>query len=432
MNLIWRVLLLLALAPVSVLAQGRAAPLEVDRIIAIVNNEVITLVELKARVAQADYQLRQQNIQLPPPEILERQILERMIVDKVQLQFAKETSLNVDDAQLERALARIAENNRMSLPEFRAALERDGVAWNKFREEIQNEILIARLREREVDNRVTVSEGEIENYLANPERAAASGELLISHILIRVPEQATPERLAQLQAKADRARAELQRGADFGQVAAAYSDAPDALNGGSLGWRPLDRLPALFAEAAEKMKPGEISSVLRSPAGLHIMKLTDRRGGAGMGQQVQQTRARHILIKVSDAVSEAEARRKLEGLRERIVNGADFGELARLNSNDLSAAKNGELGWVYPGDTVPEFERAMDGLKPGEVSQPVQTPFGWHLIQVLERRIADVSAERQRLRARQALRERKAEEAYQEWLRQLRDRAYVELRLDQR
>ncbi len=329
-------------------------------------------------------------------------------------------------------MTRIAENNRMSLADFRAALERDGVGWAKFREEIQNEILIARLREREVDNRVTVSDGEIDNFLANPERPAASGELLISHILVRVPEQATPERLAQLQAKADRARAELQRGADFAQVAAAYSDAPDALSGGSIGWRSADRLPNLFAEAAEKMQPGDISAVLRSPAGLHIMKLADRRGDAITGQRVQQTHARHILIKVSDAVSEAEARHKLEQLRERIANGADFGELARLNSNDLSAAKDGDLGWLYPGDTVPEFERTMVELQPGELSQPVQTPFGWHLIQVLERRVADVSAERQRLQARQALRERKAEEAYQEWVRQLRDRAYVDLRLEER
>jgi len=196
-----------------------------------------------------------------------------------------------------------------------------------------------------------------------------------------------------------------------------------------MGWRSLERLPTLFAEAVPKLKPGEVSDVLRSPAGYHIIKLLDRRGGAIKAQPVEQTRARHILIKTSELVSEAEARRRLVALKERLTHGADFAELARLHSNDLSAAKGGDLGWLNPGDTVPEFERAMKSLKPGEVGEPVQSPFGWHLIQVMERRM-DISQERVRQSARQTIRDRKADEAYQDWLRQIRDRAYVEYRLE--
>ena len=339
----------------------------------------------------------------------------------------------MEDTQLERALARVAENNRMSLADFRKALERDGVSWAGFREDIRNEITVARLREREVDSRIAVSEGEIDNYLANPAAAAqATEEFLVQHILVRIPEQARPDQLQQLRARAEEALAQLKRGADFGQVAASYSEAPDALTGGSLGWRTAERLPALFADALANMRPGELSDVLRSPGGLHVLKLADRRGGIGAGQRLQQTRARHILIKISELVSESEAKHKLVVLRERLDNKADFAELAKLHSNDLSASKGGDLGWLYPGDTVPEFERAMDGLKVGETSEPVRSPFGWHLIQVLERRVEDVSQERQRQLARQALRERKSDEAYEDWLRQLRDRAYVEYRIEDR
>jgi peptidyl-prolyl cis-trans isomerase SurA len=407
--------------------------LEVDRIVAVVNDEVITLRELESRLAQVERQLRQQGTPLPPSDVLQRQLLERMIVDRAQLQFARETSLRVDDAQLERALSRVAESNKLSLTDFRAALERDGIAWERFREEVRNEILIGRLREREVDTRVVVSEGEIDNYLSGPERLGSkSEEFFVQHILVRVPEQASPDQLQRVRARADQALAQLKGGADFAQTAAVYSDAPDALNGAAIGWRSADRLPALFAETLAKLKPGEVSSVLRSPAGFHILRLNERRGGTGAGQRLQQTRARHILIKTSELVSESEAQRKLVSLKERLDHGGDFAELARLHSNDLTASKGGELGWIYPGDTVPEFERAMDSLKLNEISEPVRSPFGWHLVQVLERRVEDVSQERQRLAARNALRERKADESYQDWLRQLRDRAYVEYRIEDR
>ncbi|MBI3140473.1 MAG: peptidylprolyl isomerase [Rhodocyclales bacterium] len=409
----------------------RATPaVQADRIVAVVNDEVITLYELRSRLATVERQLGKQGVQLPPRDVLERQLLERMIVERVQLQFAKETGLRVDDAQLDQTLTRIAQNNRMDLGDFRAALERDGIAWAKFREEIRGELILGQIKEREVDSRVVVSEGEIDNFLANAE-AGGNEEFNLAHILLRVPEQAKPEQLARVRARAEEILAQLRRGADFAQLAASYSDAPDGLSGGAMGWRALDRLPALFAEAVAKLKPGEASELLRSPAGYHILKLVERRGGALKATPVQQTRARHILIRASELVSETEARRRLTALKERLDHGADFAELARLHSNDLSAAKGGDLGWVNPGDTVSEFERAMDALNPGQVSGPVRSPFGWHLIQVLERRM-DVSQERLRLNARQALRERKADEAYQDWLRQMRDRAYVEYRLEER
>jgi len=423
--------LLLALLP-AILAQAQTAKAAIaDRIVAVVNDEAITANELRTRLATVERQLRSQGTQLPPKNVLETQLLERMIIDRIQIQFAKETSTRVDDAQLDAALGRIAENNRLSQADFRAALEKDGINWAKFREEVREEILISRLREREVDNKITVSEGEIDNYLANPV-LAGSEDIHLAHILLRLPEQASPDQLLRIRARAEQALLQVRRGDDFGRVAASFSDAPDALSGGSLGLRPLDRLPPLYAEAGQKLKPGEVSEILRSAAGFHIIKLIERRGGAKTVVPVRQTHARHILVRVNEVVSEAEAKRKLVGLAERIAHGADFAELARLNSNDLTAAKGGDLGWLYPGDTVPAFEKAMDALAINQVSAPVQSPFGWHLIQVLERRVEDASPERQRLAARMALRERKSDEAYQDWLRQMRDRAYVEYRLEEK
>ncbi|MBL8489770.1 MAG: peptidylprolyl isomerase [Rhodocyclaceae bacterium] len=416
------------------LAQGRQSlPQEVDRIVAVVNDEAITLFELRSRMQMVARQLRSQNTPLPSEDVMTRQMLERMIVDRVQLQTAKESGLRISDGELDATLRRIAEANKMSLSEFRRAVEADGIVWPKFREEIREEMTVTRLREREVDNQVSVTEGEIDNYLANPQAMSAAPESIhIEHIILRVPEQASPDQLARIRARAEQALGLIRGGENFAKVAASFSDAPDALSGGSMGMRPLDYLPALYADAAAKLKVGEASEVLRSPAGFHIIRVAERRGGAPTMQSLRQTRARHILIKVNELVSESEARRKLVGLKERLDNGGDFAELARLYSNDLSAAKGGDLGWVYQGDTVPEFERAMDALKIGQTSEPIQSPFGWHLIQVLERKTEDASEERRRLVARAALRSRKADEAYQDWLRQIRDRAYVEYRLEER
>lgn len=438
--MILRILLLLLFSGLTLIpahAQTRrAAPQEVDRIIAVVNEEAITAFELRARLATVERQLRAQNVQLPPREVLEKQLLERMITDRVQMQFARETGLRISDIELDAAMRRIAEGNRMSLLEFRAALEKDGISWTKFREEIRDEIVLSRLRDREVESRIVVSDGEIDNYLANPDQGGNVGnvEVQTAHIVLRVPEQATPDQLMRIGARAQAALDQIRRGEDFAKVAASYSDAPDGLTGGVMGARPLDRLPALYADAVRKLKPGETSDILRSPAGFHIIKLIEQQGGGSAKATValKQTRARHILIKVNELVSEAEARRKLVGLKERLDNGADFAELARLHSNDLSAAKGGDLSWMYQGDTVPDFEKAMDALKINQISEPVQSPFGFHLIQVLERRTEDASAERQRLSARQVLRERKSDEAYQDWVRQMRDRAYVEYRSEDR
>ena len=293
-------------------------------------------------------------------------------------------------------------------------------------------LTIARVREREVENKITISEGEIDNYLADDlAKSGGSEEYEVAHILLRTPESASPEQIQRLKAKADQVFERVSKGEDFSQLAASFSDAPDGLQGGNLGWRPRERLPGIFSDVVIKLKVGEAAPVLRSPNGFHIIKLVAKRGGVAAAT-VQQTHARHILIKVNEVVSEADAKHKLEGLYERIKNGAKFAELARLFSQDGSASKGGDLGWIYPGDTVPDFERAMNQLKPGEVSKPIQSPFGFHLIEVLDRRVQDVSADRQRAAARQILRDRKMDEAYQDWLRQARDRAYVELRLEER
>ncbi len=426
-------LLLLAALTGPALAAGNAGgPIEADRIVAQVGDDVITLHELHVRLDSAVAQLKRQGTPLPPQDVLERQMLERMITDMVQIQTAKENGIRIDDSMLDQAITRIAGNNKMSVVDFRKALEKDGITFASFREEIRGEIMISQLREREVDSRIKVSDGEIENYLAGASvSGSAQEEADVAHILMRTPEGSSPEQIEKLRAKAEQVLARLKRGEDFAQVAAAYSDAPDALQGGHVGFRTMDRLPALFSEAIGQLKNGELSGVMRSPNGFHIIKLIEKRGGA-ISPQVQQTRARHILIKVSELVSEKDGRQKLEALRERLANGGNFAELARLYSQDGSAAKGGDLGWLYPSDTVPEFEKAMDALKIGEISEPVRSPFGWHLIEVQERRVQDVSDERRRIAAKNALRARKADESYQDWIRQLRDRAYVELRLEEK
>jgi peptidyl-prolyl cis-trans isomerase SurA len=406
-------------------------PLAVDRIIAVVNDEVVTLNELRSRVDSALSQLKRQGTPLPPRDLFEQQMLERLVMDKVQLQYARETGMRVDDAQLEQALQRIAAGNKLSPAQFRQALEKDGIVFAKFREEIREEMTIARVREREVENKIIISEGEIDNYLKEGLGQGGGEEYQMAHILLRAPESATSEQIQKLKLKAGQVLDRLKKGEDFAQLAAAYSDAPDGLQGGNLDWRSLDRLPAIFAEAAGALKVGEVSPLLRSSNGFHLVKLVAKRGGAAV-PAVQQTHARHILIKVNEVVSESEARHKLAGLRERLVHGGKFAELAKLFSQDGSAPKGGDLGWIYPGDTVPDFERAMNLLQIGEVSQPIQSPFGFHLIEVLERRVQDVSSDRRRAAARQVLRERRLGEAYQDWLRMARDRAYVEFRLEDR
>jgi len=404
---------------------------EVDRIVAVVNNEPITATQLRESLERAIRRLAQQGTELPPREMLERQMLERLILERAQLQRARELGLQVDEGMIERAIGRVADNNRMTLEALRKALDKDGIPWRRFRDEIRTELLLQRLREREVDSRIVVTEAEVDNFIATNPDAFSGREYRLAHILLRAPEGASPAQLDALLARARQIRRRLEEGEDFAAVAASVSDAPDAMNGGELGWRSPDRLPAIFAEALKTLRPGEVSPILRSAAGVHLIKLLEVRGGELGADSVQQTRVSHILIRTSEVLSDAEAESRLKGLRERIVLGnADFAELAKAHSVDPSAAKGGELGWIYPGDTVPEFERAMNALAPGEISEPIRTPFGWHLIKVHERRQQDVSDERKRAMARAALRQRKAEEAFEDWIRQLRDSTYVEYRLD--
>ncbi len=417
----------LAIAFSAFPAQVRAELLALDRIAVVVNDEVITREELARRYDETVRNLSRQDTPLPPRAVLEKQLLERMITELALQQHARNTGIRIDPAQIERALQRIATQNKVDLPTLQAELERRGQSLDSLRTTIRNEMLIARARERDVDNRLAISDAEIEGYLQTQAQQGAETEYNFAHILIAVPENASPEEIRTRRARAEDVLGQLAQGADFGQLSASYSDAPNAMQGGAFGWRASGKIPVLFVDALKPLQPGQISPLLKSSNGFHILKLNDKRG-LDATLSVMQTHARHILVKTNELMSETDARNRLLQLKERIDNGTPFDELARLHSEDASASKGGDLGWLNPGDTVPEFEKAMDALKPGEVSAPIQSPFGWHLIQVLERRTQDVTQERQKLMARQAIRERKGEEAFQDWVRQIRDSAYVELR----
>ena len=406
----------------------------IDSIAVVVNDEVITRNEIAARVRAVEANMKAQKAPMPDAANLQRQVVESMIVDRAQAQLAKEMGVKIDDQTLDRAIGRIAEQQKMSVQELRNQLEKSGVTFASFREEIRNEIMMQRLREHEVDNKIQISDAEVDTFLATEKAAAAEQvELNIAQIMVRIPENASPEQIAARKARADEVLRQLRTGGDFAKIAATYSDAADALKGGEVGWRASNNLPPIFAEALEKLKPGQVTPAIKSATGFHILKLVDRRSAAENKDKnvVQQTHARHILLKVTPTMTADQAKRKLTELKERLDNkAAKFEELARLFSNDGSASKGGDLGWLFPGDTVPEFETAMATLKPGEVSGVVETPYGYHLIEVLERKSDDQSKERQRTAARQVIRERKLEEATEDWARQVRDRAYVEFRDD--
>jgi peptidyl-prolyl cis-trans isomerase SurA len=411
---------------------GQTTNTPIDSIAVVINDDVITKRELSERIKAVVQRMKAQNVQLPGDADLQRQILERMIVERAQLQLAKEMGVRVDDNQLDRAIARIAEQQKLTVQDLRNQMEKEGTTFAAFREEIREEIIMQRLREHEVDAKIQISDAEVDAQIAAEQAAAAEQhEMNISQIMVRIPENASPEVIAQRKARADEVMRQLRTGADFAKMAATYSDASDALKGGEVGWRSAERLPPMFAEALDKLKPGQVTPIMKSVTAFHILKLVDKRSvaEAQAAAAVQQTHARHILIKVTPTVSAADAKRKLVELKERLDNkAAKFEDLARLQSNDGSAAKGGDLGWLYPGDTLPEFEAVMNSLKLGEVSEPVETSFGYHLIEVLERKSEDLSKEKQRNAARNAIRERKTEEAAEDWQRQVRDRAYVEFR----
>jgi peptidyl-prolyl cis-trans isomerase SurA len=405
---------------------------ELNRIVAIVNDDVITSVDLNRETQMALDTLRRQGTPLPQHDVLEKQLLERLITKRVLLQQARTTGLRVPDSELDAAIERIAAQNKMSVAGLREAVAQTGVSFDRFRDDVRGEILISRMREREVESRVMVTDAEIQSFLRSQEGRGndKADEYKLAHILVSVPEQATPDELKLRRSRAETALTQLKSGADFRQVAASFSDAPDALQGGEMGWRPAGRLPSMFLDALRPMKVGEVSQILRSPAGFHILKLQDLRG-SNAAVVVTQTHARHILVRLNEVVSEADARNRLTELKYRVDNGGDFAELARLHSDDASAARGGDLGWLSPGDTVPDFEKAMDALKLKQVSAPFRSPFGWHIVQVLERREQDMSQDRQRLSARQAIRSRKSDEQWDDWVRQQRDKAYIEYHLEQ-
>jgi len=403
-----------------------------DRVVAVVNDEAITQFEVAEQRRSVLMQMREAKVSPPSPDVLDRQVLERLITERALLQFAKETGVRVDDTAVERTVQRIAQENKLSPDEFRKVLERENIPYAKYREDIRREITLQRLREREVESRVAASDAEVDQFLAtSAAREGGDVEYLLSHILVSVPEQSSPEQVAARQQRAVTALQQVKTGGDFAQVAASFSDAQDALTGGNLGWRSAARLPTVFVEVVRGLDKGGVSNVLRSPAGFHIVRLVDVRD-RNTPTIVDQTRVRHILIRVSETVADADARVRIDRVKDRLDSGAKFEDIARVNSEDGSAAKGGELGWVNPGDTVPEFEQAMNRLALGETSGPVRTQFGWHLIRVEERRQQDVTKDRQREQARTAIRQRKADEQFQEFVRQTRDRAYVEYKADDR
>jgi peptidyl-prolyl cis-trans isomerase SurA len=405
------------------------ASTDIDSIVAVVNEDVVVRSELEQEIVLILAQLQARGTRLPPRPVIEKQVLERIINMRLQLQAAERLGIQVDDATLARAISGIAQKNRMSLGDLRDTLEREGVSFASFREDTRNQIILARLRSQEVINRIAVTDQEVENFLSrNQGSLSERSEVRLQHILIATPDGASPEAVQRAKDKAWRIYEELRGGADFAATALARSDGRQALEGGDLGWMKLSQVPTLAAEIAQTLGKGEISEPVRSASGYHILRMADYKGGER--QLITQTHAQHILIKTNEVTSDQDAKTRLEQLRIRLVGGEGFGAIARSHSDDTASAINGgDLGWVSPGDTVPEFEEQMNSLAPGELSEPFRSPFGWHLLQVLERRQFDNTEEMLKAKARDNIRERKADEEAELWLRRLRDEAYVEVRL---
>jgi peptidyl-prolyl cis-trans isomerase SurA len=411
-------------------ASHTLAGVVLDRIIAVINNDIVMRSELDERIRTVIDQMESQGTPLPPMTILQKQVLDRLILTKLQIQEALGTGIRVDDETLNRTISNIAAENQVSLSEFRNILEADDYSYAKFREDIRNEILISRLVQREVTNRVNVSQREIDNFLANMQtQGAVDTEYQILHILMTTPQNASLSTLDSVRQEALSVLEEVKAGADFGQMAATHSDGQQALNGGDLGWRKAGQVPTLFADFIAVMEPGDVSEIITSSSGYHIIKLKDIRTGDKI--IITQTKTRHILLTPNEIDKEADILRRLEQLRNRLVNGDDFAELSRAHSTDtMSAAQGGDLGWMSPGELVPQFEEMMNSLAIGELSPPFQTQFGWHILEVMDRREHDNTEDVKRANAREAIRQRKLGEAQDNWLRQMRDDAYVEYRLE--
>jgi len=424
-------------APVGVVAPAATPPPAQsagDYIVAVVNSEPITNNEVRLATQRLLQQLAQQGRGAPDPRELERQVLERLINEKTQLQLARESGIHADDAALDQAEQNIARQNQMGVAELRRQLAQDGVPLSQFRAQLQEQLLLTRVREREVEARVRVSDQEVDQYLRQQQNNndPAAQELNLAQILVAVPETASPEQIAALQAKAERALVRARAGEDFAALVREFSDASGsttAANAGQLGLRTTDRYPALFVAATAQLGVGELSALVRSGAGFHILKVLEKKSAGLPAMTLTQSRARHILLRLGPQLSEAGARARLSEFKQRVLAGkADFAALAREHSQDGSATQGGDLGWTNPGMFVPEFEAAMDALSPGQISEPLVSRFGVHLIQLLERRSTALSPQEQRERVRAMLREKKLDEAYLTWAQDLRGRAYVEMR----
>ncbi len=412
------------------LSNSVMANVPLDMIVAVVNEDVIMESELINKVESARNQIQQRGGQIPPGNVLERQVLDGLIQSRIQLQLADRAGIRVNDESLNSAINNIAANNNVSLSQFREILEEDGYSYEKFREELRNEIKLSQLRKRFVENTINVTEKEIDNFLANKKfQGDEESEIRLSHILLALPDSATEEETAEVKKLAENIRQEIIAGADFAEIANTVSDGQNAKNGGDLGWRKPADIPSLFAEYIPNMKKGDVSEPIQSSSGFHLIQITDVKSEKKI--VIMQTLSRHILVKTDQFVSDKQARDKLIKLKNRIKRGDDFAMLAKGNSDDsMSAIDGGSLGWMSPGELVAEFQREIDRLQPNEISEPFRTQFGWHIVQVLERREHDNTESIKRSKAREAIYKRKLDEAVQSWARELRDEAYVEYRLD--
>jgi peptidyl-prolyl cis-trans isomerase SurA len=408
-----------------------AGPRAADYIVAVVNSEPITNNEVRNRMIRFAKQMQQQGQPLPPPNEFAQQVLERLISEKAQLQLAQENGVRVEAGTVDLAEQGVARQNQVSVAELRRRMVADGMTVAQFREDLRDQLILTRLRERELESKVKVSDLEVDQFIREQQASqdAAATELNLAHILVAVPENASVAQVGALQARAQRVLARARAGEDFASLAREFSDAPDAkTSGGLVGMRTADRYPPLFVQAVERLPVGGVSDLVRSGAGFHVIKVVEKKQAGLAGLTVNQTHARHILLRPSPQLTESAAIAKLEDLRKRVEGGADFAQLAREFSQDASAPNGGDLGWSSPGMYVPEFEDALNTLAPRQVSQPVVSRFGVHLIQVLERRQAKLSEREQREVARNVLREKKLEEAYVQWAQEVRGRAYVEMR----
>ena len=401
-----------------------------DFIVAIVNSEPITNNDVRNGLRRAEQQLTQSGGAMPSRTELTQLVLERLVTDKAQLQEARQSGLRIDDSSIDSAVQSVAQQNQVSMDELKKRLSADGVTFVKFRSNIRDEILVSRFRQREVDARVKISDADIDQFLREQEGVDDSAliDLNLAQILIAVPENASAAQVAALEAKAQQAADRARAGSDFVQLVNEFSEPAARAAGGQLGLRNADRYPTLFLDATKSLRTGGIVGPVRSGAGFHVLKVVERRQAGMPGVNVTQTRARHILLRPTAQLSEAGATQKLVDIRKRIESGQDFAALAKENSDDGSAASGGDLGFANPGTFVPEFEQVMNSLAPGQISQPLVSRFGVHLIQVMERREAKLSTREQRELARAALREKKQEDAYAVWTQEIRGRAYVEYR----